>query len=213
MPEKIDYKNLYKDLYLPKTSPCVIDVPEIMFFAVDGKGDPNEEGGAYKKAVEVLYALSYTVKMSKTGSRNLKGYFDYVVPPLEGLWDLSGGAPVADHIVKNDLVWTSLIRQPEFVDAAVFEWACAEAAVKKKLDCAAARFEIFKEGLCVQCMHIGSYDEEAATIEKIRRFTEANGLVNDISKTRRHHEIYSGDPRKGDPSKRKTVIRIPVRKK
>ncbi len=213
MTEKVDYKVLYKDLYLPKTVPARVNVPAMAFFAIDGKGDPNEEDGAYKKAVEILYTLSYTVKMSKLGKNAPEGYFEYVVPPLEGLWTLAGGAPVGDSIVKSDLIWTSLIRQPEFVDEAVFDWACAEAAAKKKIDCSGARFEVFEEGLCVQCLHIGSYDEEAATVEKIERYIADNGLVNDISDTRHHHEIYLGDPRKGDPAKRKTVIRIPVRRK
>lgn len=209
---KIDYKKEYKDLYMPQTSPVVIQVPSMNFIMVEGKGNPNEEEGEYSAAVGLLYALSYTIKMSKMGNRKPEGYFDYVVPPLEGLWWLSEDNKNMNFTCKQDFCWYSMIRQPEFVTPQLFEWACNEVAQKKKLTTSLAKFITFQEGLCVQCMHIGSYDDEPATIQKIEQFIEKNGLLKDITSTRRHHEIYLGDPRKIKVEKRKTILRIPVRK-
>lgn len=218
-PEKLDYKKRDKVLYLPGPSPSVIDVPAMSFIMVDGKGDPNEEDGEYQKAVELLYALSYAIKMGYKKTEKPEGWADYVVPPLEGLWWLEdGGHEAADLRRKTDYCWTSMIRQPDFVTREVFGQACREVAKKKpELDIRKARLETFEEGLCVQCMHTGPFDSEPETIEKIDEFVEKNGYRNavgdrnDDGATRRHHEIYLGDPRKTDPAKMKTVLRHPVR--
>jgi len=212
----IDYKKTEKDLYQPKTTPSIIDVPEMVFIAVDGMGDPNTSE-AYKTAVEILYGLSYSIKMSKMGGIAPIGYFEYVVPPLEGLWDVDngfirdGGAAIAD---KEKFIWTSMIRQPDFVTSDVFEYARTVLAKKKpELDTSKARLMKFTEGLCVQVMHLGSYDSEPATIAAMDKYAIDNGYVIDIGDTRRHHEIYLNDPRKTTPEKLKTVIRHPIRKK
>lgn len=213
---KLDYKKEFKDLYLPKNEPMVVDVPEMNFIMVDGKGNPNDEEGEYKSAVEILYALSYAIKMSKKGSYNIEGYFEYVVPPLEGLWWVENDE--MDFTKKDKFEWTSMIRQPEFVTKEVFEWACREVSKKKpKLDVSRARLQTFKEGLCVQIMHIGSYDDEPKTVEKLVKYVEDNNLINAISTIneqgiiKRHHEIYLSDPRKTSLDKLKTVIRHPVK--
>jgi len=210
MPDTKDYKKEYKDLYSPKNQPAVINVPEMAFIAVEGKGDPNEENGDYQNAVGLLYAIQYTIKMSKKGENTPNGYFDYVVPPLEGMWWFEGKTKPKD---KSKYYWLSIIRLPEYVNIKVFEWACKEVNIKKNLDTGKAQFIKIKEGLCVQCMHIGSYDDEPKTLKLIDNFIEENGLINNISETRRHHEIYLSDPRKTDVSKMKTVLRIPVKKK
>lgn len=213
---KLDYKKEFKDLYLPKNEPMLVDVPEMNFIMVDGKGNPNDEGGEYQSAVEILYALSYTIKMSKKGSYNIDGYFEYVVPPLEGLWWMENDG--MDFKKKDKFEWTSMIRQPEFVTKEVFEWACSEVLRKKpNIDVSKARLQKFKEGLCVQIMHIGSYDDEPKTVEKLDKYVEDNNLINAISTIneqgiiKRHHEIYLSDPRKTSLDKLKTVIRHPVK--
>lgn len=213
---KLDYKKKFKDLYVPKGEPTLVDVPEMNFIMVNGKGNPNDEGGEYQSAVEILYALSYTIKMSKKGSYNIEGYFEYVVPPLEGLWWVENDD--MDFTKKDKFEWTSMIRQPEFVTKEVFEWACSEVLKKKPdLDVAKARLQSFKEGLCVQIMHIGSYDDEPKTVEKLDKYVEDNNLINAISTIneqgiiKRHHEIYLSDPRKTSLDKLKTVIRHPVK--
>jgi len=178
------------------------------FIMVDGKGNPNDSDGEYPAAVELLYGLSYTIKMNKKGESRPQGYFEYVVPPLEGLWSLDEGV---DFKNKEKFLWTSMIRQPEFVTAEVFAGACRMVEEKKKLDTSKARLEIFSEGLCVQCMHIGPFDEEPLTLESMDQFIRENGLTPDLT-TRRHHEIYLSDPRKTDPGKMKTILRIPVKK-
>lgn len=207
---KIDYKKEYKDLYLPPRQPVLIDVPDIRFIMVDGEGDPN--GAQYQAAVGVLYALAFTIKMSKKSGMQPDGYFDYVVPPLEGLWGAKDGAQFSlDR--RDDWAWTSMIRQPEFADRAVFEWAVAAAAKKKpEIDFSGARFETYREGLCVQMMHIGPYADEPASVEKMHAYAEENGCHVTYAGPRRHHEIYLGDPRKTKPEKLKTVIRLPVEK-
>ncbi|MEN6593655.1 MAG: GyrI-like domain-containing protein [Clostridiaceae bacterium] len=199
-----------KNLYQPSGQPSMIDVPEMTFLAVDGRGNPNEQEGAYAKALELLYALSYTIKMSPKGGHVIAGYYEYRVPPLEGLWQMEHGLPGVDYQNKAGFEWTSMIRQPEFVNRDVFEWACAEVLRKKKIDPSAARLFVYQEGLCVQCMHIGAYDDEPATVEKMDRFIAEQGYRNDMGALRRHHEIYLGDPRKTAPEKRKTVLRHPV---
>lgn len=214
---KLDYKKEYKDLYMPKAKPSIIDVPPMNFIMIDGTGDPNAEGGEYKQAVELLYGLSYSIKMSKMGTNKIDGYFEYVVPPLEGLWWLSDSSHF-DFSIKEKFCWTAMIRQPEFVTKEVFKWACSEIAKKKPdLDTSKARLQVFKEGLCVQMMHIGPFDDEPRTIEKIGAFIEENNYKDAISDIqpdgmiRRHHEIYLSDPRKIELSKMKTVIRHPVK--
>lgn len=211
--EKLDYKKEYKDLYQPAAKPSLIDVPEMRFFAVDGAGDPNTSP-AYKEAMEILYGLSFTVKMSKMNGTQPEGYFEYVVPPLEGLWFADGvsfdGLNVSD---KNKFRWVSMIRQPEFVTEEVFAGAKEILAKKKpQLDLSKARFMTFTEGLCVQIMHKGSYDSEPESILKLKRFAEENGLTEDFSAERLHHEIYLSDPRKCAPERLRTVIRHPVKK-
>lgn len=210
--DKIDYKKTEKHLYLPK-SPAIVQVPEMVFFAVDGQGDPNTSP-AYAQAMEILYGLSFTVKMSKMGGEEPEGYFDYVVPPLEGLWwtDEPGfdGKPPAD---KNDFRWTSLIRQPDFVNEEVFAWAAERLAKKKPdLDLTKARFLRWEEGLCAHLLHIGPYDAEPASIDRLTEFLREQGCVPDFTDARRHHEIYLGDPRRTAPEKLKTVIRHPVKR-
>ena len=214
-----DFKKEYKDLYLPKQKPVLIDVPAMNFIMVDGQGDPNisEE---YQEAVEILYGLSYTIKMSKKGTRQPAGYFDYVVPPLEGLWWFKDDKFDAVRLMnKSKFCWTSMIRQPEFVTEEVLAWAAQELNKKKpNLNTAKARLESLAEGLCVQMMHIGPYDMEAETIAQMERFILDQGYTNAISdrlpsgQIRRHHEIYLADPRKTAPAKLKTVIRHPVRR-
>ena len=209
MANVLDYKKEHKDLYSPKNQPSIINVPEIAFVAVEGRGDPNEENGEYKKAVELLYNIQYTIKMSKKGTSTPGGYFDYVVPPLEGLWWLADSK--SDFRDKSKYQWISMIRLPEFADAKVFKWACDEASKKKKIDTGKAYFFKFSEGLCVQCMHIGPFDNEPETLAKMDKYISENNLIKDFSDKRRHHEIYLSDPGKVDPAKMKTVLRLPVR--
>ena len=209
MADALDYKKEYKDLYLPKTKPVIIDVPEIAFVAIEGKGNPNEENGEYQNALGVLYGIQYTIKMSKKGKKSLDGYFDYVVPPLEGFWWLDEDDTFSS---KSKYNWISIIRLPEFVNNDIFEWACKEVLQNKKIETKDAKFLKIKEGLCVQCMHIGPYDDEPETLKLMESFIEENNLKTDLNEKRRHHEIYLSDPRKTEVSKLKTVLRIPVKK-
>ena len=207
-----DFKKEYKEFYMPKGKPEIVTVPKMNYIAVRGKGNPNEEGGEYKKSIELLYGIAYTIKMSKKGDHKIEGYFDYVVPPLEGFWwqeNLDG----IDYGHKENFQWISVIRLPDFVTKADFDWAIEEATRKKKMDFSKVEFLEIEEGLCVQCMHSGSYDDEPATIVAMDKFIADNGYENDISDTRRHHEIYLSDARKVAPEKLKTVIRHPIREK
>ena len=206
-----DYKKAYKDLYLPPRKPHILDVPPMNFLAVRGTGDPNAEGGAYQAALGLLYGVAFTIKMSKLGSRAIEGYFDYVVPPLEGLW-WQGGRTGLDLRHKEALSWVSLLRLPEFATREVFQWAVQEAERNKKRDLSSVTFFPYAEGLCVQCLHQGPYDSEPASLEAMDAFARENGYEPDISETRRHHEIYLSDPRKSPPEKWKTVLRHPIRK-
>lgn len=206
-----DYKKEYKEFYLPKTTPEIISVPKMNYIAVHGTGDPNEEGGDYQTAIGLLYGIAYTIRMAKKGGHEIEGWFDYVVPPLEGFWSQSGIQGV-DYSRKEDFRWTSVIRLPDFVKEADFRWAISEAAEKKHQDFSRVEFLTLKEGLTVQCMHIGSYDDEPATVELMHSYIEQKGYVPDFSDTRLHHEIYLSDPRRVAPQKRKTVIRHPIRK-
>lgn len=213
MDEKLDYKKEYPHLYMPKAKPSIVDVPPMHFIMVDGKGNPNTQGGEYRQAVEVLYAVSYAIKMSKIGAGKPDGYFEYVVPPFEVLWWLEDGSGY-DISKKDKFCWTSMIRQPEFVTQEVFEWACKEIARKKpQLDTSKARLQAFHEGLCVQMMHIGAYDDERATIDQIKAFIKENRLQNAVDEVqpdgtiKRHHELYLSDPAKVAPQKLKTILR------
>ena len=206
-----DFKKEYKEFYLPADKPGIITVPEMNFIAVRGKGNPNDPDGEYSKALNLLYGIAYTIKMSKKGSYDIKGYFDYVVPPLEGFW-WQDGIEGVDYSSKQTFNWISVIRLPDFVTKKDFDWAIGEATRKKKEDFSNVEFLTIEEGLCVQCMHIGPYDDEPATVELMHSFAKAQGYELDFSDRRLHHEIYLSDPRKVDPSKNKTVIRHPVRK-
>ena len=208
-----DYKKEYKALYLPKEMPSIVEVPSMQYAAVRGHGDPNEPDGEYGRAVAVLYGISYTIKMSYKGSRKVDGFFEYVVPPLEGFWWMEGGAPGVDYRNKSGFNWISIIRVPDFVTEEVFAWAKEEAQRKKRIDTSLAELITVSEGLCVQCLHIGSYNEEPATVAKMDHYRMEQGYENDISDRRRHHEIYLSDPRKVSPERMKTVIRHPVRPK
>ena len=206
-----DFKKEYKEFYLPKAAPELVDVPSMNYLAVRGSGDPNEEGGAYQQALDVLYALAYTIKMSYKGDHKINGFFEYVVPPLEGFW-WQDGVDGVDYAHKPGFHWLSVIRLPDFVTQADFQWAREEAARKKKLDCSAAEFLTIHEGLCVQLMHLGSYDSEPASVALMDEYLKKHGYQNDLSDTRLHHEIYLSDPRKAPPEKWKTVIRHPIKK-
>ncbi len=209
---KMDYKKAFKELYAPKTTPSFIDIAAMNFIQVGGKGDPNESGGQYAYALELLYALTYTIKMSPKNGNAPKDYFEYVVPPLEGLWWLDGNEDI-DFSNKSNFCWISMIRQPEFVTHDVFNAAVETVKSKKpELDTSKARFTSFAEGLCVQCMHIGSYDNEPATITKMENYAQEKDYLFDLSSGRHHHEIYLSDPRKTEVSKRKTILRYPVKK-
>lgn len=205
-----DYKKAYKEFYLPSGQPELVTVPEMNFLAVRGMGDPNLPDGQYKQAIGLLYGVAYTIKMSKMGKHKIDGYFDYVVPPLEGLWWQEGVCGV-DYNRKDDFQWISMIRLPEFVTRDVFDWAVAEASDKKKTDFSAVEFMTWQEGCCVQCMHIGPYDNEPETLQKMQRCMEEQELVSDFSPGRYHHEIYLSDVRRCRPENLKTVIRQPVR--
>ena len=206
-----DYKKEYKEFYLPKSKPEIVTVPSMVFAAVHGKGDPNEEDGEYKKAVEVLFGISYTIKMSKKTDYRIEGYFEYVVPPLEGFWKQEGVVGI-EYSRKSDFHWTAVIRLPDFVAKSDFDWAVEQVTKKKKLDCSKAEYMTYAEGVCVQCMHIGSYDDEPATAALMDSYAAENGYVLDITDERPHHEIYLSDPRKTAPEKLKTVIRHPIKK-
>lgn len=206
-----DFKKAYREYYMPGREPELVMVPPMNAIAVEGQGDPNIEGGAYARAISVLYAVAYTIKMSKKGDRPIQGYYDYVVPPLEGFWWQPGieGVNYAD---KAGFHWLSVLRLPDFVTREDFDWAILEASRKKKLDCSMARFMTIDEGLCVQLTHLGPYDDEPASVALMDAFIAQNGLVNDFTDERRHHEIYLSDPRRTAPEKLKTVIRHPVRR-
>ena len=206
-----DFKKEYKELYMPKNKPNIVNVPKANHIAVRGKGDPNQEGGEYKQAIAVLYAVAYTLKMSYKTDYHIDGFYEYVVPPLEGFWWQDGTEGI-DYSDKSAFRWISVIRLPDFVDRKDFEWAVETAAKKKKLDCSKVEFLTIDEGLCVQIMHIGAFDDEPASIEVMDKYIEENGYRNDFSDSRIHHEIYLSDVRKVAPEKWKTVIRHPIKK-
>lgn len=211
-----DYKKEYREFYMPPRKPGMIRIPAMNYVAVRGKGDPNDPEGEYRAAMNVLYGIAFTIKMSYRGGHRIDGYFSYVVPPLEGLWWQEGedGVPSSslDGVYKDDFRWISMIRLPEFVDNRELRWAVEEASAKKKSDFSRAEFLTLEEGLCVQCMHVGSYDGETETIRRMHQFAKEQGYTVDLSGTRLHHEIYLSDPRRTAKEKLRTVLRLPVRK-
>ena len=206
-----DFKKEYKEFYMPPKKPSIVTVPKMNYIAVRGQGDPNPEESEYKQAIGLLYGIAFTIKMSKMGSHKIDGYFDYVVPPLEGFWWQEGVIGV-DYSRKDDFNWISVIRLPDFVTREDFEWAVEEATKKKKTDFSKVEFFTYDEGLCVQCMHIGPYDDEPATVELMHKFMEEQGYELDITDERMHHEIYLSDARRVAPEKLKTVVRHPIKK-
>ena len=224
-----DYKKEYKEFYMPKGTPSIVRVPKMNYIAVRGSGNPNDEDGEYKQAIGLLYGIAFTIKMSKKEDHQIDGYFDYVVPPLEGFWwqgerrpgdamlrtDRTGrrdGVSGIDYARKEDFKWISVIRLPDFATREDFDWAVRKATAKKKQDFSKVEFFSYEEGLCVQCMHIGAYDDEPATVDAMHRFMEEQGYTLDITDQRMHHEIYLSDARKVAPEKLKTVVRHPIRK-
>ncbi len=206
-----DYKKEYKEFYMPKNKPSIVKVPPMNYIAVRGKGNPNMEGGEYKQSIGLLYGIAFTIKMSKKGDHQIDGYFDYVVPPLEGFW-WQNGVKGIDYSRKEDFCFISIIRLPDFVTREDFAWAVDEATRKKKEDFSRVEFFTYDEGLCVQCMHVGPYDDEPATVERMHAFMTAEGYELDITDKRFHHEIYLSDARRVAPEKLRTVIRHPIKK-
>jgi len=207
-----DFKKEYKEFYLPKNKPEIVSVPGANYLAIRGQGDPNEQGGAYQQAIGVLYAVAYTLKMSYKTDHRIDGFFEYVVPPLEGFWWQQGVEGI-DYSSKATFRWISVIRLPDFITKADFDWAVETAAKKKKMDCSGAEFLTVEEGLCIQILHLGPFDNEPATVEIMNQYLAQNGYENDFTDTRLHHEIYLSDARKVAPEKWKTVIRHPIKKK
>jgi len=207
-----DFKKEYRAFYMPPGKPGIITIPPMNYLAVRGCGDPNAEGGEYQRSIPLLYGVAYTLKMSHKGGRRIEGFFDYVVPPLEGFW-WQDGVEGMDYARKDAMQFISLIRLPDFITPDDYHWALEEAGRKKKADFSPVEFFRYEEGECVQCMHLGSYDAEPATVAAMQDYAEAQGYAIDISDKRYHHEIYLSDPRKCAPDKLKTVIRHPVRKR
>ena len=206
-----DYKKEYKEFYMPANKPSIVTMPKMNYIAVRGKGNPNDESGEYKDSIGLLYAIAFTIKMSYKGSHKIDGYFEYVVPPLEGFW-WQEGSDTIDYANKNGFNFISLIRLPDFVTKADFDWAVREATNKKKADFSKVEFLTYDEGVCVQCMHVGSYDDEPKTVALMHEYMAVNGYALDISESRYHHEIYLSDPRKCAVEKLKTVVRHPIKK-
>lgn len=205
-----DYKKEYKEFYMPPKKPTIVDVPKMNYIAVRGQGNPNEEDGEYKKAIELLYGIAFTIKMSYKGTHKIEGYFQYVVPPLEGFW-WQDNVIGTDYSQKEQFQWIAVIRLPDFVTKEEFGWAVEEATKKKKEDFSKVEYFTYEEGMCVQCMHIGSYDEEPLTVEKMHAYMEEQGYELDITEERLHHEIYLSDPRRTSEEKLKTVVRHPIK--
>ncbi len=206
-----DYKKEYKEFYMPKKKPSIVEIPKMSYIAVRGKGNPNDENGEYKNSIGLLYAIAFTIKMSYKGTHKIDGYFEYVVPPLEGFW-WQENTQGFDYNRKEDMHFISVIRLPDFVTEDDFKWAVDEATQKKKQDFSKVEFFTYDEGVCVQCMHIGSYDNEPETATLMHKHMEENGYELDITDSRLHHEIYLSDPRRCDESKLKTVLRHPIKK-
>jgi len=208
-----DYKKEYKEFYIPKNKPSIVTIPKMNYIAVRGKGNPKDKNGEYKESIGLLYAIAFTLKMSYKGTYKIKGYFEYVVPPLEGFWWQDGNYNTIDYNQKDKLQFISIIRLPDFITKKDFDWAIKEATEKKKQDFSKVEFLSYDEGICVQCMHIGSYDNEPATIDLMHEYMTENGYELDITDDRFHHEIYLSDPRRCDVNKLKTVIRHPIKKR
>lgn len=208
-----DYKKEYKEFYMPKSKPSIVSIPKMNYIAVRGKGNPNDENSEYKESIGLLYAIAFTIKMSYKGTHKIDGYFSYVVPPLEGFWWQEGNKEGIDYKSKDKFNFISVIRLPDFVTKNDFKWAIEEATNKKHQDYSKVEFLTYDEGLCVQCMHIGSYDDEPETVKLMHEYMEESGYELDISDERRHHEIYLSDPRRVDASKLKTVVRHPIKKR
>ncbi len=206
-----DFKKEYKEFYMPANKPSIVTVPKMNYIAVRGKGNPNDENGEYKNSIGLLYAIAFTIKMSYKGTHKIDGYFEYVVPPLEGFW-WQDGSDTIDYANKDGFNFISLIRLPDFVTKADFDWAVQEATNKKKSDFSKVEYLTYDEGVCVQCMHVGSYDDEPKTVALMHEYMEANGYGLDINESRYHHEIYLSDPRKCAIEKLKTVVRHPIKK-
>lgn len=206
-----DYKKEYKEFYMPKNRPSIVNIPKMNYLAIRGKGDPNEKEGDYKNTIGLLYGVAYTIKMSYKNNYKIEGFFQYVVPPLEGFW-WQDGIKGMDYERKEELNFISLIRLPDFVSEKDFKWAIEEATNKKQQDYSRVEFFTYDEGLCVQCMHLGAYDDEPATVDLMHQYMKENGYELDITDQRYHHEIYLSDPRKCDVNKLKTVIRHPIKK-
>lgn len=205
-----DYKKEYKEFYMPPKKPTIVDIPKMNYIAVRGQGNPNEEDGEYKKAIELLYGIAFTIKMSYKGTHKIEGYFQYVVPPLERFWWQDNVIGI-DYSQKEKFQWIAVIRLPDFVTKEEFGWAVEEATKKKKEDFSKVEYFTYEEGMCVQCMHIGSYDEEPLTVEKMHAYMEEQGYELDITEERLHHEIYLSDPRRTSEEKLKTVVRHPIK--
>lgn len=208
-----DFKKEYKEFYMPKNKPSITKIPKMNYIAVRGKGNPNDEDGEYHASIGLLYGIAFTIKMSYKGDHKIDGFFEYVVPPLEGFWWQDGLKGTIDYNDKSSMHFISIIRLPDFVTEEDFKWAVEEATKKKGQDYSKVEFFTYDEGLCVQCMHVGSYDDEPTTIEAMHQFMEDNGYILDIMDTRYHHEIYLSDPRKCSVDKLRTVIRHPIRKR
>ena len=206
-----DFKKEYKEFYMPKNKPEIVKIPPMNYVAVRGKGNPNAEGGDYQRAISILYTVAYTLKMSYKTDYKIEGFFEYVVPPLEGFW-WQDGIKGIDYTSKDTFHWISVIRLPDFISEKDFAWAVQTATRKKKIDCSAAEFLTIDEGLCVQIMHLGSFDSEPSTIALMENYLKEHGFVNDLNEQRLHHEIYMSDARRVAPEKWKTVIRHPIRK-
>lgn len=207
-----DFKKEYKEFYMPKNKPEIVNVPAMNYIAVRGKGDPNEENGSYQKAIGILYAVAYTLKMSYKTNYKIDGFFEYVVPPLEGFW-WQNHTDRIDYTDKSTFNWISVIRLPDFITKKDFDWAVEIAQKKKNIDCTSAEFLTLEEGLCVQIMHLGSFDDEPQSVSIMNEYIENNGYKNDINEKRLHHEIYLSDARKVPTEKWKTVIRHPIKLK
>ncbi len=207
-----DFKKEYKEFYMPKNKPSIVEVPRINYIAVKGKGNPNDEMGEYKQTIGLLYGIAFTIKMSYKSAYKIEGFFEYVVPPLEGFWWQNGIDGSIDYNKKDQMNFISVIRLPDFVTKEDFDWAVGDAESKKKQDFSKAEFFMYHDGICVLCMHIGSYDNEPTTVSLMHEYAKENGYELDITDTRLHHEIYLSDPRKCDVSKLKTVIRHPIKK-
>ena len=208
-----DYKKEYKEFYIPKNKPSIVKIPKMNYIAVRGKGNPNSENSEYKATIGLLYAIAFTIKMSYKGTYKIDGYFEYVVPPLEGFWWQDGSRNGIDYGKKDNFNFISVIRLPDFVTKKDFDWAIEEATKKKNEDFSNVEFLSYDEGVCVQCMHIGSYDNEPETVDIMHKYMLKNGYELDINENRLHHEIYLSDPRRCDESKLKTVVRHPIKKK